>query len=221
MSNVKSIRVVVWGGIALGMTSLAVAQVPYLFFDSSSVEYHPGDQFEIKLFVEVPSASVEFNGELIAANYWLGTDLSGSGKFSVLGRTFENGFSAATGSPSFPEVLSNQNPANSLQYITPNDLGATIGAGSPVSQGTHLLSKLTIKIDSSTTPGSYPLFTTTTDGFGWVDSSTPFGNEEPFSPQAGLTVKVSAIPEPGQFAVVGGLGLLGFAAYRRFSRRQN
>lgn len=201
--------------LAAGMVQ---AQVPYLQFESSDVAAVPGVPFEVKLDLVVTPASLpDYDGVVTSLNWWLGTDLNGKDKLSILGRTFENGLSGGSpaGTAVFPESLSIQNSGHDAnEYRNNADLGYVLPSGSYLSAGTHFVSVVTLLVNPSVSPGdSFPLFTTVDQtGKGWVDGTF---DEASYSQQASLTITV--VPEPGVYAIITGVGLLGFVIYRRLS----
>lgn len=218
------------GMVAVAVLGLGVAhgQVPAFQFQEGGVVAQPGDTFYLNLDLVVgdpvndvnPPHNVLFNGQVIAIDWWLGTSSAGKSLIRLDGRTFQNGFVAPLGTPAaIPVLLDYQNSGhNSAEWVNEGaggNLGATVNGGPPVGKGTHWISKLTVTLDDNIPLGTYPLFTTRTDGFGWGDSAgNTAGATQLFGDQASLQILV--IPEPHAAFAVAGMGLLAFAAFRRF-----
>lgn len=188
----------------------------------NSIDVHPGDTFSFAVWFHA-NATEHVNGVsflLRNASY------SGDKTFTL------NGLPDTTGSDytstgvwtGHPQPLVPDNyDALATDPITGDpaprgsNLGGELASLSDWRTGDQYIGKVTLVTDPSMPLGSY-LLTPNSSLFSWTEAGDGSHSLSPGTDAIGYTVNV--VPEPSAYALVGATGLLGFAAYRRFSRRQ-
>lgn len=180
----------------------------------NSIDVHPGDAFSFAVWFNANAGehvnSVSF---LLRNTAWSAGD-----------KTFTlNGLPDRTGSDYSLDVgvwTGNPQPLVPDNYdelvFHGTDLGGSLLGLADWRTGLQYVGKVTLTTDPAMPAGSYVL-TPNSNVYSWTDDS---GYSHTLGSDTFTGYTVNVVPEPSEYALVGAAGLLGFAAYRRFSRRQ-
>lgn len=179
----------------------------------NSIDVHPGDTFSFAVWFHANAGENVHGVSFLLRN----------NAYSAGNETFTlNDLPDRTGSSySVAQGIWTGNP----QPLVPDNYDAAAGQGSDLGgelsgvsdglDGDQYIGKITLTADPALPTGNY-LLTPNSTVFSWQLAGSPA--QQSFDGFTGYTVNV--VPEPSAYALVGAAGLLGFAAYRRFSRRQ-
>ncbi len=233
LSRMRKLDCRIAAALAVGVLPFATrAAVTFEFKDvvpdgnpdgPNGITIHPGDKFSFDIWLQA-------QGEKVAGvSFRLHFDQYGS----TAPKTFtfvpyESGVVMLDRGTSPFTDLSNS-PGSGLELmLTPeneNDLGALI----PISDspgwrtGQIYIGKATLQTDAAmplTTSTPYTLSPSSLFPASWTEWTETGGVGHDIDPGS-IGYSVNVVPEPSQYAAVGALGLLGFAAYRRFARGQS
>lgn len=198
----------VTAGLAVMAIAEAKAVVTFEFKDVGAgtgheVSVNPGDPFSFEVWLHASTGTqvngVSFKLRFLEYNPVTGDTFTITGEPSRTGSAFT--FVTAPG-PVSGERLEGNNPS---------DLGSFLASVLDSRDGDQYIATITLTVDAGMPNGTYEIQPNGA-GFEWTetgDGGFPFDAWTPYS--------VHVVPEPGACAIAGGLGLLGFAAYRRWT----